>query len=161
VGWDDIKYRDAQAQMVQAVRKAYQGTAAPQVNEQKNDPPGAQRWVFAQTNLFQPGTAKLTPTGRSTLLRFAGVIRNKQELWRRLRIEGHTRPTRSGERDDWLLSSQRAEQVARIFQSAGHVPPYRMAIAGRAGQNPQFRNDLNNPVNERVEFLIEYAQKEQ
>lgn len=161
IGWDDIKYKQAQASVRTAVIEAYPRKDRPFVNNGRNDPPGAQRWVFAQANLFRKGTATLTPSGRAVLLQFAGVVQSRQTMWRRLRIEGHTLPNRSGQQDEWLLSAQRAEQVAVLLQGAGHVPSYRMAIAGRAGQNPSFPSEPMNPANERVEILIEYAQKAQ
>lgn len=160
VGWDDIKYKEAQRTVAEAVETAYASRldAAPDQNHAKNDPAGAQRWVFDQSNLFEGGTARLTPQGRADLLRFAEVVREHQVLWRRLRIEGHTRPPRHpDERDDWGLSAGRAEEVARVFSGAGHIPAFRMAIAGRAGQNPRYPGQPDNPANERVEILVEYS----
>ncbi|AIZ45139.1 hypothetical protein QR90_08535 [Deinococcus radiopugnans] len=157
IGWDDIQYKQAQAQIQREVISAYARTKlrAPYVNKGRNDPPGAQRWVFNQKNLFLPGTAQLTQESRRTLLAFAGVVREHDQQWRRLRIEGHTKPPRRGEPDNWQLSAARAEMVTRIFSGAGHIPAYKMAIAGRAGQNPIFKGSQSG--NERVEILIEYT----
>lgn len=157
IGWDDIQYKKAQSQIQREVAQVYAKSRfpAPYVNKGRNDPPGAQRWVFNQQNLFEPGTARLTPRSRRNLLTFAKVVREHDDQWRRLRIEGHTRPPRGQEGDNWQLSAARAEMVARIFSGAGHIPAYKMAIAGRAGQNPIFKK--THPGNERVEILIEYA----
>ncbi|MFN4252356.1 flagellar motor protein MotB [Deinococcus sp.] len=157
IGWDSIQYKKAQAQVEREVKDAYaqNNLKAPYVNRGRNDPPGAQRWVFNQQNLFTPGTARLTVNSRRALLEFARVVREHDDQWRRLRIEGHTRPPRPGEADNWQLSAARAEMVTRVFSGAGHIPAYKMAIAGRAGQNPIFK--ASQTGNERVEILIEYA----
>lgn len=161
IGWDNIQYKQAQGQVETEVRTAYaqRRIPAPYVNKGRNDPPGAQRWVFSQQNLFEPGSARLTAQSRLNLLQFANIVRAHQDLWRRLRIEGHTMPQQGAAEDDWQLSAARAEMVARVFSGTGHIPAYKMAIAGRAGQNPLFSADKKNPANERVEILIEYAAK--
>lgn len=157
IGWDNIQYKQAQEEVRREVLHAFPAALAPYVNGGKNDPPGAQRWVFSQRNLFQPGTATLTPESRILLLRFAHIVKSHDDLWKRLRIEGHTLPPVGQAPDNWRLSAERAEMVTRIFSGAGHIPAYKMAIAGRAGQNPLDRTNPKNPANERVEILIEYA----
>ena len=160
IGWDNIQYKKAQAEVKREVLQAFPKRSAPYVNDGKNDPPGAQRWVFSQRNLFQPGTAVLTPESRVMLLKFARIVKSHDDLWKRLRIEGHTLPPlESNAPDNWRLSAERAEMVTRIFAGAGHIPAFKMAIAGRAGQNPIDRTNKRNPANERVEILIEYALK--
>ena len=52
----------------------------------------------------------------------------------------------------------RAAVVARILYAEGHIPPYNIAVSGRAGQNPIDKAHPDNPANERVEILLEYAQ---
>ncbi|PJI55681.1 hypothetical protein CTI14_02765 [Methylobacterium radiotolerans] len=158
IGWDDIQYKQAQSQIQNEVKAAYAkgNTAAPYVNKAAMTP-RSPALVFSQQNLFEPGTAQLTPQSRTALLRFAGIVRQHEKLWRRLRIEGHTKPPQGQASDNWQLSAARAEMVARVFSGAGHIPAFKMAIAGRAGQNPIFKENKGHPANERVEILIEYA----
>lgn len=85
------------------------------------------------------------------------MLRKHKDKWRRIRIEGHTLPPKLGEPDDWELSSKRAAVVARVFASKGHIPSYLLAVAGRAGQDPQNKERPTDPANERVEIIIEYA----
>lgn|GEM_PF-4849605 len=98
--------------------------------------------------------------GQKSLILFAKVLKQNRTFWRRVRIEGHTIPPKIGESDDWELSSARAAAVARTVHKYGHIPSYYLAVAGRAGQNPldKSKPNANDPANERVEIVVEYAQ---
>ncbi|MDX2005202.1 MAG: OmpA family protein [Meiothermus sp.] len=154
-GWDEVRYKDAQERVRQAVRSGLEAGALPS-NTPRNDPPGAQRWVFTNRQLFGADGVQLTPAGRRALVNFARILCKSTE-WRRLRVEGHTAPPRPGQPDQWLVSAARAAQVATVFTSSGGVRPYHVGVAGRAGQAPVNKANPSDPANERVEVLVEYV----
>jgi chemotaxis protein MotB len=160
-GWDQVKYRNAQEDVLNAIRRASL-TERPVVLDAnlRNDPPGAQRWAFSsrRTKLFQGNTARLTATGERNLLAFARALAKVPE-WRRIRIEGHTLPPR-GKESEWDLSARRASVVADLFATRAGIPPYRLAVAARGNQTPFNGSGASrsDPANERVEIVVEYAQ---
>lgn len=158
-GWEKIRYQEPMEQFRRAVVQKIPVAICPKAlkPEERNDPPGAQRWVFAGRQLFYPNTAQLTPQGASSLIQFAKILGQHRDKWRRIRIEGHTIPPLPGQRDDWELSAQRAAIVARVFHAEGRIPSYFLAVSGRAGQAPVDKTNRQNPANERVEIVIEFS----
>lgn len=135
-GWEQVRYREAQQEFRSALERQLPPRLQPQENSGKNDPLGVQRWTYPGCALFFPGTARLLPEGQQSLQMFARVLKSNKQLWRRIRVEGHTMPPAPGELDDWELSARRAASVARVIHAMGHIPSYYLAVAGRAGQNP-------------------------
>ncbi|GAA5503862.1 hypothetical protein Dxin01_03629 [Deinococcus xinjiangensis] len=158
-GWEQVRYRNAQEKVVKAVRKAPL-TVRPLLllPAQRNDPPGAQRWVFRSQNMFLGDTADLTPQGQAALVSFARVLRSQSSNWKRVRIEGHTQTSQPNTPERWGLSAARASAVAEAFYLKGGISPNRLAVAARGGQTP-YDNKKFDPRNERVEIVVEYAQK--
>jgi chemotaxis protein MotB len=162
------RYKKAQEVVAQAVSQANL-VVRPQVLSPnlRNDPPGAQRWVFSGRDtrgspLFKSFTSPvLTERGRQSFLAFAQVLQQQIGGFRRIRIEGHTIPPKQGDLDNWDLSAQRSAAVANLFAIEGRIPPYYLAVAARGGQvlfnGPQGRNA--DPANDRVEIVIEYNQR--
>lgn len=157
VSWDDIRYKDAQKEFEQAVQRLITVNQRPITNIGKNDPPGTQRWVFANSALFTPGQAALSPAGQVTLGRFALALRQNAGTWRRIRVEGHTLPTLVQQADRWEDATNRAAAVARFLVNNGEIPPYFIATAGRGGQDPLQGLLLNDPAHARIEIVLEYA----
>lgn len=159
-GWEQVRYREAQSALKAAVARSLPPSLRPLEDRGKNDPPGAQRWVYAGRMLFEPHTAKLTREGSHSLVVFARVLRQEKGTikWRRIRVEGHTTPPAPGELDDWELSAARAAAVARVLHARGHIASYYLGVAGRAGQSPVNRANRADPANERVEVIVEFAQ---
>ncbi|AWT37410.1 cell envelope biogenesis protein OmpA (plasmid) [Deinococcus actinosclerus] len=158
-GWDQVRYRNAQEKVVQAVRSApLQVRPLLLSPAQRNDPPGAQRWVFRSQGMFKGDTAALSPAGQAALVAFARVLRAENSNWKRVRIEGHTQTSRAGKPERWELSAARASAVASAFYLSGGISPNRLAIAARGGQTP-YDGVKFDPRNERVEIVVEYAQK--
>lgn len=160
-GWEKIRYREAQEKVAAAVNAALAHMPEkmrPRLEPGKNDPPGAQRWVFGGGALFHEGARELRPQGQNAVGEFARVVEGHRDSWRRIRVEGHTQPPGPGELDDWDLSAARAARVARVMHTAGHIESYFLAVAGRAGQDPGDRGNPASPRNERVEIVIEYAE---
>lgn len=157
-GWEQVRYRQAQDRVVAAVHAAPLSVRpALLLPAQRSDPPGAQRWVFPSRQMFVGDTAVLTPEGRRIMTGFAQVLRANL-LWERVRIEGHTQTSREGVPERWDLSAARASAVAEVFYNDGRIPPYRLAVAARGGQTP-FAGRSFDPLNERVEIVVEYASK--
>ena len=155
LGKDDIKYRSAQRVFKTEMEKAFpDGVAWNDLG--RNDPPGAQRWVFTGKALFEPGKSVPLKGADDIILRFASLLRNHKDKWRRIRIEGHTIPPAQGDMNDWDLSARRASQIARLLSGPGHIPAHFLSVAARGGQNPIFKGS-RNAENDRVEFVIEYS----
>ena len=153
-------YKDARVEFQQAVEQAITPQERPRLIPYmvKNDPPGSQRWSFSQFTLFESGTARFTPKGNSVLERFAQVLAQYGNTYRRVRIEGHTLPTPAGGRDNWALATDRAAAVANLFTSqACALSPYYLATAGRGGQDPLGSLPLTDRRHERIEIVLEYA----
>lgn len=159
-GWEQVRYRKAQDVVAQAVRGA-RLPARPLLlpSAQRNDPPGAQRWVlFSSGRMFVGDTSALTPAGRTALVAFARVLRAQRRQWKRVRIEGHTQTSKPDTPERWGLSAGRASAVAEAFYLQGGISPNRLAVAARGGQTP-YDGRKFDPRNERVEIVVEYAQK--
>ncbi|PTA68593.1 OmpA family protein [Deinococcus arcticus] len=158
-GWEQVRYRNAQESVVRAVKQAPL-TVRPVLLSpaQRNDPPGAQRWVYRSQGMFVGDTATLSPAGQATLISFARVLRAQGKHWKRVRIEGHTQTSKPNDPERWDLSAARASAVAQAFYRLGGVPPNRLAVAARGGQTP-YAGRKFEPRNERVEIVVEYAQK--
>lgn len=189
IGWDEVRYRDIQKEVKARIEQQLSGVvihdypygARAPLSRHRNDPPGSQRWAIFSDQLFYPNSATLTPDGIQKLRKLAAVLlehhrvmknmypqdRNSEEkewlnhTWRRIRIEGHTRPTLEKERENWKLSADRAVAVAEVLERSG-IAPWYIAIAGRGGQTP-FTNSRGpeysptDPRHERVEIILEYA----
>lgn len=123
------------------------------------------RFVFSSEVLFEPGSATLSPEGKSQI---AGVVQILQEVaavippgidWI-IRVDGHTdNVPLSGQgafRDNWELSQARALSVVRYMQTDLGFPPERMAATGfgeyrpvAAGDSPEARAQ-----NRRIELKL-------
>lgn len=186
IGWDEVRYRDVQREVRERIESELSGvvlhdhplrfgTPVP-LSKFRNDPPGAQRWVIYSEQLFVPGTSRLTSEGMTKLKKLATVLIRHHEqakrlfpevtghekewlkhTWRRIRVEGHTRPTQKNEPENWRLSAERAAVVANYLAASG-VPAWHIAVAARGGQTP-FAKELpiTDPRHERVEIVLEYA----
>lgn len=154
--------KDVREEFKAAVLKAYPKGKAPEdlPYTAKNDPPGTQRWIFKNQRLFVKGSAKLTPQGKALLTKFAGVMSQNTDKWRRVRIEGHTMPTPLNKADNWDLANKRASAVAELFvETSCAISANSISTSGRGGQ--AWRQDIakNNPLHERVEIILEYSAK--
>jgi chemotaxis protein MotB len=158
-GWEKVRYREKQRDFAAAVAVGLPLSVRPHEVTWRNDPPGAQRWVFSRAQLFKPGTAVLTASGVGALEVFSRLLNKHRREWRRIRVEGHTLPPSPDGLDDWNLSSARAAAVAQVIHSRGHIEGYYLAVSGRAGQAPLDRARKQDLSNERVEIVLEYARQ--
>lgn len=188
IGWDEVRYRDIQKEVKARIEEQIPGVllhdypygAREPLSRYRNDSPGSQRWAIFSDQLFYPNSAVLTPDGVEKLKKLAAVLLEHHRMmkekypesldseekewlnhtWRRIRIEGHTRPTLDGERENWKLSADRAVAVAEVLERSG-IAPWFIAIAGRGGQSTftnQKRPEYSptDPRHERVEIILEY-----
>ncbi|GGJ26111.1 OmpA family protein [Deinococcus roseus] len=157
-GWDQVRYRKAQDAVYAAITHSdLKNKPIYLPPTRRNDPPGVQRWAFPAQKMFKSGTAELSADGKNILVSFARVLKQNQ-LWKRIRIEGHTQTTRTGTKESWALSAARASAVADAIYSEGGIPSFYLAVAARGGQTP-FKGIKFDRENDRVEVVIEYSQK--
>lgn len=114
---------------------------------------------FRDSALFDPGSAKILPKARESLLKFVKFL---YALPNKLIIEGHTddRPTSTAQYpSNWELSSARASSVARFLEREG-LNGDRMTVIGFAEHRPRFRNDSEEKraLNRRIDVIIEPQQ---
>lgn len=89
--------------------------------------------------LFGSGSYQVTQRAHEVLGKVAKVVNDKPDI--EFMVEGHTDtdPVKNGiqnMRDNWDLSTLRANAVVRILQNEYHVDPARMTSAGRSEYVP-------------------------
>lgn len=94
--------------------------------------------------LFGSGSYQVTQRAREVLAKVAKVVNDKPDI--EFMVEGHTDsdPVKSGVagmRDNWDLSTLRANAVVRILQNDYNVNPARMTAAGRSQYIPIASNE--------------------
>jgi chemotaxis protein MotB len=123
------------------------------------------RFVFSSEVLFEPGSADLSPEGKSQI---AGVVATLQEVaavippeinWI-IRVDGHTDDVPlSGQgqfKDNWELSQARALAVVRFMQTDLGFPPNRLAATGFGEYQPVATGDTPEAraQNRRIELKL-------
>lgn len=105
--------------------------------------------------LFAPGSAELTPEGKSAMDDVAMAIR---DLPNPILIEGHTDnvPIRGRFADNWELSSARAIAVLHYLSGQRGITTNRLSAAGYADTHPVAPNDTaaGRARNRRVEIVV-------
>jgi len=110
---------------------------------------------ISASTLFGAGEASLQPGALAVLRQVAGVL-GKAEL--SIEVEGHTDniPIATAQfPSNWELSSARASSVARLLGDGG-VPARRLAVVGRASNQPLVANDSaeGRAKNRRVTIIV-------
>ena len=74
-----------------------------------------------------------------------------------LTLEGHTDafPSLTPGYSNWELSSDRANEARRVFESAGIAPDRIRGVAGLADTRPIASGQPHLPVNRRVSILVQ------
>ncbi len=122
------------------------------------------RFVLQAEILFPSGSAELEPEGRRRLERIAETLKEiaadiPPDIDWVLRVDGHTdrRPLRpdSPFRDNWELSTERANTVVRFLVAHG-IPPEHLAAAGFGEFRPIDPRDTEEAYrrNRRIEFKL-------
>lgn len=143
LGLANFKYKKSMEEFSRAVNHDLLPAVRPRWEQGRNDPPGVQRWVFDGRSIFLPvNTAdpnappKLSPDGQRVFIGFGKLLHKYKANWRRIRVEGHTKPPEVNAPDDWDLSARRSAVVVGQIELGGHIQPWYFAVSGRAGQNP-------------------------
>jgi chemotaxis protein MotB len=108
--------------------------------------------------LFDPGKADLKPDGKEAILQVATVLKDIKD--RKFQVAGHTDnvPIKSTKfKDNWALSSERANQVVRFMIDQGGMDAKTLSAAGYADQLPVAPNDTpeNKQKNRRIEIVLQ------
>ncbi len=104
--------------------------------------------------LFAPGKATIKPAALKTLAKAASIIKSKY-AGSRLRVEGHTDPTKvgnSGWDDNYDLGAARARAVLLYLKAHG-VPEKSMYIASFGAND--LRSTKNFALDRRVDIVVE------
>ena len=162
LGSDDIKYKRQRRIISEQIQSNVPKGLAPTWITWKNDVAGVQRWVFPGKTLFEGNSSALTAEGREVLLDFAKVLNDQQDLWARVRIEGHSLPPLAGTNDDFTDSALRATSVARVLTGQGRIKANYLVVSGKGGQDALYPKSSSGAVdqrNKRVEIIIEFGRQ--
>lgn len=110
---------------------------------------------ISASTLFGTGEATLQPAALAVLRQVAGVLVREEFS---IEVEGHTDdvPIATAQfPSNWELSSARASSVARLLRDGG-VPARRLAVVGRASNQPMASNDTaeGRAKNRRVTIIV-------
>ena len=109
--------------------------------------------------LFEPGSARILPAGKSVLDKLALTVSKTLDL---IRVVGHSddiRISTSAQKkypSNWELSAARASSVVRYFQENHGIDPMRMEAVGLSKYRPVTENTDNaaQQRNRRVEIIL-------
>ena len=107
--------------------------------------------------LFTSGSSTISTKAKGLLAKVAAVIKDKPDM--EVMVEGYTDnvPIKTaGIKDNWDLSTQRANSVIRVLQNDYKIDPKRLIAAGRSEYLPLATNDTpdGRSRNRRTRFVI-------
>ena len=107
-----------------------------------------------QGMFFESGKPAPSESGKDILAKLALQV---STMPNRILIEGHTdaKPF-AGERSNWELSAERANEARKVMMTNGLRGDQVAQIRGFADQNLRLPNDPDNPGNRRVSIIIQY-----
>jgi len=108
--------------------------------------------------LFKEGSAILSKKSGSALSPFASVLNNYPRV--NIYVIGHTDTAKIHNatfKDNWSLSTERANSIVRILRDSYQVDPKRLLAAGRSKYSPIATNDTKEgrAANRRIEIIID------
>jgi len=114
-------------------------------------------YVSLQENLLFPsGSAVVNPKGKEALGKLAEVLNNNPDIT--VNIEGHTDtvPIRTRFKDNWDLSTARANAIVRILTNDYKVDPVRVEASGHSQYDPVATNSTSEGrgLNRRTEIIL-------
>ena len=114
-------------------------------------------YVSLQENLLFPsGSAVVNPKGKEALGKLAEVLNNNPDIT--VNIEGHTDtvPIRTRFKDNWDLSTARANAIVRILTGDYKVDPVRVEASGHSQYDPVSTNSTpeGRALNRRTEIIL-------
>ncbi len=106
--------------------------------------------------LFGSGSTSLQPAGVEALQVIGEVMHEYPRI--NAIVVGNTddRPVKSSFKDNWSLSTERANAVIRLLRDKYEVDPARLTAAGKGKYNPIADNDTpgGQAANRRIEIII-------
>ena len=114
-------------------------------------------YVSLQENLLFPsGSAVVNPKGKEALGKLADVLNVNPDIT--VDIEGHTDsiPIRGKYKDNWDLSTARANSIVRILTQDYKVDPVRVIASGHSQYDPVQSNSTSEgrALNRRTEIIL-------
>lgn len=114
-------------------------------------------YVSLQENLLFPsGSAVVNPKGKQALSKLADVLNANQDIT--VDIEGHTDsvPIRGRYKDNWDLSTARANSIVRVLTDEYKVDPTRVIASGHSQYDPVQSNSTTEgrALNRRTEIIL-------
>jgi chemotaxis protein MotB len=114
-------------------------------------------YVSLQENLLFPsGSAVVNPKGKEALGKLAEVLNMNPDI--SVDIEGHTDsiPIRGRYKDNWDLSTARANSIVRILTEDYKVDPVRVIASGHSQYDPVQSNSTpeGRALNRRTEIIL-------
>ena len=114
-------------------------------------------YVSLQENLLFPtGSAVVNPKGKEALGKLADVLNVNPDIT--VDIEGHTDsiPIRGKYKDNWDLSTARANSIVRILTQDYKVDPVRVIASGHSQYDPVQSNSTpeGRALNRRTEIIL-------
>ena len=114
-------------------------------------------YVSLQENLLFPsGSAVVNPKGKDALGKLADVLNMNPDIT--VDIEGHTDsiPIRGRYKDNWDLSTARANSIVRILTQDYKVDPVRVIASGHSQYDPVQSNSTSEgrALNRRTEIIL-------
>lgn len=110
---------------------------------------------LADELLFKSGSSRLEENGKRALSSLADVLNAYPNL--KLIILGNTDSVQFKKgKDNWTLSTERANGVVRIFRDEYKIDPYRMTSAGKAKYFPVADNSTaeGRAKNRRIDIIL-------
>ncbi|MEI6557479.1 MAG: flagellar motor protein MotB [Rhodospirillaceae bacterium] len=106
-----------------------------------------------QTTMFAPGSNQMSPQARELMALLAKAI---GRLPNKLSVSGHTdsSPFSRGGRDNWDLSSERANASRRALIAAGIDESRIINVVGRADRELLIPDDPKSPKNRRIGIVL-------
>jgi chemotaxis protein MotB len=106
--------------------------------------------------LFPSGSVTLNKEGVDALKIVADVVQDYPKV--KIYVVGNTDTDGVGKgyKDNWSLSTERANTVVRIFRDKYGIDPGRLTAAGRSKYNPVIENTTaeNKARNRRTEIIL-------
>jgi len=106
--------------------------------------------------LFPQGSTKLKPEGYEALQLVSGVVQQYHTV--KIIVVGNTDSDGVGKafKDNWSLSTERANTVVRLFRDKYGIDPARLTAAGKSKYDPVATNTTadNKALNRRTEIII-------
>jgi chemotaxis protein MotB len=153
---DAANFEKAEKQIMQALS---QNPALDKLKEQVSitrDAEGMRIEVIDKADfaMFGSGTSDLTPRGYDLLIQIAGSLK---DLPNKITVRGHTDSrgfARDSLRNNWTLSTERADTTRQILQTGGVNVNRFSRIEGVADTNPNVPNSPGDPRNRRVSITV-------